>query len=82
METHSISAYNEENGSGLIRHIFIRTNYTGEVLVCLVSTKEKIPHLDQLIKAFENSDLNIVGLVQNIQNKNTNVIMGEKFNAI
>lgn len=82
LTTYKIPAYNEENRTGLVRHIFVRTNYENEVLVCLVTTKKEIPHLADLITLLENLTINIVGLVQNIQNKNTNVIFGKQFNNL
>lgn len=82
MLEHKIPAYNEEQQTGLLRHLFVRTNYKKEVLVCLVTTKKEIPHLDNLITLFENSTIDIVGLVQNIQDKNTNVIFGKQFNTL
>lgn len=82
MVENNISAYNESEQTGLIRHIFIRTNYCGEVLVCLITTKIKIPCVEKLIRQFESCDVQIVGLVQNIQDKNTNVIMGQRFNNL
>lgn len=82
MSEYKIPAYNEENRSGLLRHIFIRTNYKYEVLVCLVTTKKEIPHFNNLIKLFKSSHIKIVGLVQNIQIENTNVIFGEQFHTL
>ena len=82
MLEHKIPAYNEEQQTGLIRHLFVRTNNKKEVLVCLVTTKKEIPHLDTLITLFKNSTIDIVGLVQNIQDENTNVIFGKQFNTL
>lgn len=79
MNDYKVSAYDEVEQSGCIRHIFIRTNNNGELLVCLVSFSEKIEHINELIKMFNESQLKIVGLVQNINKKNTNVIMGSKY---
>ena len=41
MERNKVTAYNEETGQGLVRHILIRTGFTsGEVMVCLVINKK------------------------------------------
>ena len=41
MEEKKVSAYQEETGEGLIRHILIRTGFTsGEIMVCLVVNQE------------------------------------------
>ena len=37
MKRYQISAYQEESGRGLVRHVLIRTGFTtGEIMVCLV----------------------------------------------
>ena len=37
-----IKAYNEETGSGLLRHIYLRRGeHSGEIMVCLVITDLK-----------------------------------------
>lgn len=37
MRTNQVSAYDEESGKGLVRHILIRTGFTsGQIMVCLV----------------------------------------------
>ncbi|MDO4488965.1 MAG: 23S rRNA (uracil(1939)-C(5))-methyltransferase RlmD [Eubacteriales bacterium] len=44
-----ISAYNEETGKGLVRHVLIRTSHsTGEIMVCLVINGDKLPQADIL----------------------------------
>ena len=41
MKKNKVSAYNEETGEGLVRHILIRTGFTsGEIMVCLVINKK------------------------------------------
>ena len=41
MERNHVTAYNEETGEGLVRHILIRTGFTSkEIMVCLVINKK------------------------------------------
>ena len=43
MEQNHVTAYNEETGQGLVRHILIRTGFTsGEIMVCLVINKKQV----------------------------------------
>ena len=75
MEEYDIEPYDEVNRKGLIRHIFIRKAFaTGQMQVCLVSTKQKLPHREELLKTL--SDITSVWL--NINDENTNVIFGKK----
>lgn len=82
MESNKISAYNEEKQTGTLRNIFIRTNYLDETLLCLVSRTDIIPHVDKLIKGVKSSNLNCVGIVQCINNKNTNVVLSNKYKLL
>lgn len=79
MIKNNISAYDEAKQSGLIRHVLIRTNKKSEVLICLITTKKEMPHIDKLIRSLKDSKLSVCGLVQNIQNQNSNVILGKQF---
>ena len=52
MKRYQISAYQEESGRGLVRHVLIRTGFTtGEIMVCLVINGKKLPHEQELISA-------------------------------
>ena len=51
MLENNVSAYNEEKGTGIIRHILIRCGYTtGEIMVCPVINQNKLPHADKLVE--------------------------------
>ncbi len=72
-----ISIYDEKTGKGLIRHIYLRhAEKTGEIMVVLVCTRKRLPHADRLIEIL-SSDPNIAYIVINVNEKNTNVILGE-----
>lgn len=44
MEENSVSAYQEETGKGLVRHVLIRFGFTTkEIMVCLVVNGKKLP---------------------------------------
>ncbi len=79
MKEYNIKPYNEETKKGLIRHIYIREGKgTGEVMVCLVATKDKIPSCEKLLRKLLNLPYNIVSVVLNVNSKDTNVILGDK----
>ncbi len=76
-EEHGISSYNERTGKGILRHIYVRSGKGGAIL-CLVVTKrpDKLQKLwDKLLEECHE----VAGLVTNINNKNTNVILGNKY---
>ncbi len=47
-----IRPYDEQSGKGLVRHIFLRRGaHSGQIMVCLVCTRAKLPHAEQLCTA-------------------------------
>ena len=50
--SHGIQPYDEESGKGLVRHIFLRRGtHSGQIMVCLVCTRPKFPHSEELVTA-------------------------------
>ena len=75
----SVSVYNEETGSGLLRHVYIRDGRkSGEIMVCIVSAG-KIPKSDKLVECLKQTGLNIVSVVLCVNNKKGNEILSDKF---
>ena len=79
-----ITAYNEETGKGLLRHIYIRRGeHTGEIMVCLVVTNiKKCGKLYGVAGVLLQRFSDIVSIILNENSKNTNVIMGKKFSLL
>ena len=74
-----ISIYNENTGSGLIRHIVTKIGKKSNEIMCvIVINGEDIPNENKLVEELINKFPNIKTIVKNINKKNTNVILGEK----
>ncbi len=74
-----IPAYNEEKQSGIIRHIYLRKGFeTNQIMLCLVCTKSNFPNRDELCHLIKEKFNEITTIVINVNNKNTNVILGDK----
>lgn len=74
-----INPYDEKTGSGVIRHVLGRVGVqTGEVMVVIVTATEKLPHDDKIIKALKEEIPGLVSIIQNVNSRRTNVIMGDK----
>lgn len=76
-------AYNEYKRAGLFRHLRARIGFgTGEVLLTFITNEKAIPGSKELVKLViercKKDDINVVGVCQNINPRQTNVIMGEK----
>lgn len=82
MEEYSIRAYDENTGKGLIRHLYVRTNSAGEALCCVVANGEKLPYEQELVDALLVAEKGLVGVVLNVNKKDTNVILGNQYRTI
>ena len=73
------SAYDENSHTGLLRHIITRVGVnTNELMLILVTNGENLPRKDKLIKKILAKKPDLTSLIQNINSKKTNVILGEK----
>lgn len=72
-----IEAYDEENHSGLIRHIIVRRGQvTGELMIVLVTLGDVLPHQSEIVEKILKDIPKVVSIIQNINTRKTNVIMG------
>lgn len=73
-----IPAYSEENGSGVLRHIYIRRGFhSGEIMVCFVAKdKSRRDDFSRIAKKLSDRFGDIKSVILNVNPKNTNVIMG------
>ena len=75
----NIQIYNEENQKGLLRHIVIKVGkYTNQVMCILVVNDSKFNQEQELVKLLCEKYPEIKTIVKNINNKNTNVILGKE----
>ncbi|KTD83143.1 23S rRNA (uracil(1939)-C(5))-methyltransferase RlmD [Paenibacillus etheri] len=73
-----ITAYDEESGKGLLRHVVVKKAFrTGEMMVVLVTNGERIPHLDEWITEIRREIPAVTSICQNVNTKQTNVIFGD-----
>ena len=71
-----VTAYDEETGKGLLRHILLRqSEKTGSVMLCLIINGDALPHTDEFLKIRELFP-QIETIVLNINKSRTNVILG------
>lgn len=79
MERYSIAPYDEDSGEGFLRHAIIRVGHeSGEILVTLVTNTHEFPHARSFCKALRSYVPEITTIVQNINTRQTNVILGEE----
>ena len=74
-----ISIYNENTRKGLVRHIVTKIGKkTNEIMVVVVINGGEIPSEKEFVEALVGKFPKIKTIVKNINEKNTNVILGEK----
>lgn len=79
MQQFNISAYDETTGKGVVRHVMGRAGAkTGEVMAVIVTSCYDIPHAGELVTMLKTEVDGLKSIVQNINKKRTNIIMGAK----
>ena len=66
-----VPAYDETVHRGLLRHIYVRTNGIGQVLVCLVVNGDRLPGEEELVRRIRAACLPVVGVVLNVNRERT-----------
>ncbi|MDN6345197.1 MAG: 23S rRNA (uracil(1939)-C(5))-methyltransferase RlmD [Tetragenococcus koreensis] len=77
LQQFEVKVYNEKNNSGFLRHIVIRRGYqTHEMMVVLVTRKEHFFQGEKIAQKIQEKLPEVVSIIQNINPKQTNVILG------
>ncbi|MBS4168900.1 23S rRNA (uracil-C(5))-methyltransferase RlmCD [Parachlamydia sp. AcF125] len=78
-----IAPYDEKTGQGILRHLLIKSALkTSESLVILVTSPEKSPALQTLADEIMQACPQVKGVVQNINRKRDNVILGAEWQTL
>ena len=76
---YGIQPYDEASGSGLVRHIFLRRGaHSGQIMVCLVCTRPRLPHAAELTAALCSRFSEVRTVLINVNPDKTNVILGRE----
>ncbi len=71
-----IPAYNEKTDSGIVRHIIGRVGKDGQAMAVIVTKTTKLPRAEELVKRLREEVPSLVSIMQNINPRRTNVILG------
>ena len=82
MKACRVSAYNEDQHKGLVRHVLIRKGFTtGDMMVCLIVNGKKLPDEDVLVdKLSRLPGMKSISINTNMEK--TNVIMGKEVRVL
>ncbi len=79
MAKFNIPVYDEATGKGVVRHVMGRVGVkTGEVMAVIITACYDIPHAGELVTTLKTEVDGLKSIVQNINKKRTNIIMGSK----
>lgn len=82
MAEYSIPAYNERTFTGLVRHVYVRTNRAGRSLCCLLVNGRGVPREAELVRALRRAEPNLAGVVLGVNEKHNNVILGDSYRTL
>lgn len=79
MARYGVPAYDEDAGTGFVRHVLVRVGHSsGEVLVVLVTNGREFTGSKNFAKELVKRCPEITTIVQNVNTRQTNVILGEE----
>ena len=82
MEEFQVPAYDEKDGSGLLRHVLIRYGFTTkEIMVCLIINGGRLPEQEALIERLRGIE-GMTSISINVNRERTNVILGKETKCI
>ena len=83
LRRYDLKPYDEKEQSGLIRNLVVRRgHHSGQIMVILVTTRPKIFRVEQLIEQLIKQFPEIVSVMQNINDQNTNAIFGKEWRIL
>lgn len=79
----NLTIYDGKTLNGLVRTIVVRTGVrTGETQVCLVTTRNELPHKAELIERIKRIDPSIVSITQNVNREKSSLIFGDETHVL
>ncbi|MBQ2681207.1 MAG: 23S rRNA (uracil(1939)-C(5))-methyltransferase RlmD, partial [Eggerthellaceae bacterium] len=79
MKKHHIEPYDEDKGTGFMRHAVVRVGHeSGEVLVTLVTNDDAFPNSKSFCRELVKRCPFVTTVVQNVNMRQTNVILGQQ----
>ena len=83
MPKFGIAPYDEDADTGFLRHVQVRVGHaSGEVMVTLVTREDTFPASKAFVRALIKKHPSITTVVQNVNTRQTNVIMGDKVQKV
>lgn len=79
IDKNKVSIFDEKTGKGLLRHVLTRVSYaTGDLMIVIITNGTKLPFKDEITNELIKNIPQIKSIIQNINTKKTNVILGRE----
>ena len=82
MKEYHVAAYDERSGRGLVRHLYVRTNGSGQALICVLCNGEKLPYEKELTAMLRKAVPDAVGVVLGINTRRGNAVLGDRYRTL
>ena len=83
MKSFRMTAYNEDTGRGFLRHVLVKRGFTtNQIMVVMVTGTPIFPAKNNFVKALRKLHPEITTIVQNINMKPTNLVLGDRQNIL
>lgn len=74
-----IPTYDEDRGTGVLRHAIVRVGYaTDDVLLTVVTNGSRLPREQKFLREMARNAPEVTGIVQNINERRTNAMLGSQ----
>lgn len=78
-----IPAYDEDRGTGVLRHAIVRTGWkTDEALLTIVTNGRELRHADQFVDELRQRCPEVTSCVQNVNSRRTNAMLGHESHVL
>ena len=79
IDKYHLEPYDRSSRLGSIRHVMVRTSHAkGEIMVVIVTQTQYLPKQDAIVQDLVRAFPNIVSIIQNINDRPTNAVLGDK----
>lgn len=79
LKSFKLKPFNDNTMKGFLRHVLIKRGFvSGQIMVVLVTSVMDFPKESQFVKALLERHPELTTIVQNVNNKRTSLVLGEK----
>ena len=79
---YDVPCYDEKTGKGLLRHLLVRNNCKGQILVCVFANGTSLPHEEELTELLRQAVPDTVGVVLGVHREKGNAVLGESYRTL